>query len=181
MSPLQPAAGAAGAAGESGTQVVNAAAQAAKWVVQADGSVALVPVATGAAATGATATQVGVVGGALSGVGGQIHQMSVGGQSPENGPDSAELQGEVSFGKNVDKKIRKHIDQVRNRGPVKEDIPSPGRRGIERVQEIIRQRVAQGGGRATTFADEPAIAFEDGGVTYIFRPSGEFWTILVNR
>jgi hypothetical protein len=42
------------------------------------------------------------------------------------------------------------------------------------------ERVAKGGGRATTFADEPAVAFEDGGVTYIFKPNGEFWTILGN-
>jgi RHS repeat-associated protein len=92
----------------------------------------------------------------------------------------AEVEGEVRFGKNFDTKCRKHIDQIRNRGPVREDIPSPGRGGRERVQEIIRQRVAQGGGRATTYADEPAIAYEDGGVTYIFRPNGEFWTILRN-
>jgi len=99
-----------------------------------------------------------------------------GGQAPHG----AELEGEVSFGKNFDKKPRKHIDQVRNRGPVKEDFPSPGRGGTERVEEIIRLRVAQGGGRATTYAGEAAIAFEDGGVTYNFRLNGEFWTILVN-
>jgi hypothetical protein len=87
---------------------------------------------------------------------------------------------EPSFGKNFDKKVRKHIDQIRNRGPIKEDIPSPGQGGIDRVEEIIRDRVALGGGRAATYADEPAIAFEDGGVTYIFRLNGEFWTILGN-
>lgn len=87
---------------------------------------------------------------------------------------------EVSWGKNVDKKIRKHIDQVRNRGDVVDDIPSPGKSGIERVQEIIRQRVAQGGGRPTTYAGEAATAFEGGGVTYILRENGEFWTILKN-
>jgi len=90
------------------------------------------------------------------------------------------LEGPINFGKNFDKKVRKHIDQVRNRGATKEDIPAPGRGGIERVQEIIRERVARGGGRATTYAGEPAIAFEDGGVTYIFRRNGEFWTILGN-
>jgi hypothetical protein len=95
-------------------------------------------------------------------------------------PNATELEGEVSFGKNFDKKVRKHIDQVRNRGSMKEDIPSPGNGGIERVQEIIQQRVAQGGGRATIYAGDPAISFEDGGVTYIFRPNGEFWTILGN-
>ena len=30
------------------------------------------------------------------------------------------------------------------------------------------------------FAGESAIAFEDGGVTYIFKSTGEFWTILGN-
>jgi hypothetical protein len=40
--------------------------------------------------------------------------------------------------------------------------------------------VAQGAGRATTFAGESAVAFEDGGVTYIFKSTGEFWTILGN-
>ncbi len=90
------------------------------------------------------------------------------------------LGGPVRFGDNFDKKVRKHIDQVRNRGPVREAIPSPAKGGIERVQQIIRDRVAQGDGRGTTFAGEAAVAFEDGGVTYIFRPTGEFWTILGN-
>ena len=90
------------------------------------------------------------------------------------------LSGPVTFGKNFDTKVRKHIDQVRNRGPIKDPIPSPGKGGIERIEQIIRDRVAQGGGRATSYADEAAVAFEDGGVTYIFRPNGEFWTILGN-
>lgn len=90
------------------------------------------------------------------------------------------LSGPISFGDNFAKKVRKHIDQVRNRGGVKDPIPSPGNGGIEEVERIIRERVAKGGGRATTFAGEAAIAFEDGGVTYIFRPNGEFWTILGN-
>jgi hypothetical protein len=90
------------------------------------------------------------------------------------------LGGPVTFGSNFAKKVRKHIDQVRNRGPVHEAIPSPARGGIERVQQIIRDRVARGVGRTTTFAGEAAVAYEDGGVTYILRPSGEFWTILGN-
>jgi len=90
------------------------------------------------------------------------------------------LSGPVRFGPNFAKKVRKHIDQVRNRGPVQEAIPSPGRGGIEHVERIIRDRVAEGGGRATTYAGEAAVAFEDGGVTYIFRTNGEFWTILGN-
>lgn len=48
------------------------------------------------------------------------------------------------------------------------------------MREIIEKRVAQGGGKDTTFADQSAVAFEDGGVTYIVRPDGEFWTILGN-
>jgi Pretoxin HINT domain len=36
------------------------------------------------------------------------------------------LEGPVSFGKNFMIKVRKHINQVRNRGSVLEDIPSPG-------------------------------------------------------
>jgi hypothetical protein len=90
------------------------------------------------------------------------------------------LTGPITFGENFAKKVRKHIDQVRNRGPVREDIPSPGRGGLERVERIIRDRVARGAGRATAYAGEAAVAFEDGGVTYIFRTSGEFWTILGN-
>jgi hypothetical protein len=90
------------------------------------------------------------------------------------------LRGPVTFGENFAKKVRKHIDQVRNRGPVKEAIPAPNRGGIERVERIIRDRVALGAGRRTTYAGEPAVAFEDGGVTYIFRADGEFWTILGN-
>lgn len=86
----------------------------------------------------------------------------------------------MTWGKNVNTKIRKHIDQVRKRGDVVDDIPTPGKGGIERVQEIIRDRVAQGGGRPTTYAGEAATAFDDGGVTYILRENGEFWTILKN-
>jgi hypothetical protein len=104
----------------------------------------------------------------------------VGGAGAAGEGASAALEGEVNFGKNFDTKVRKHIDQVRNRGPVKEDIPSPGKGGIQRIEQIIRERVARGGGRATTYAGERAVAFEDGGVTYIFRPSGGFWTILGN-
>ena len=90
------------------------------------------------------------------------------------------LSGPVTFGENFAKKVRKHIDQVRSRGPVKEAIRSPNRGGIERVEQIIRDRVAEGGGRPTTYAGEAAVAFEDGGVTYILRAGGEFWTILGN-
>lgn|SRR5487761_1813375 len=88
--------------------------------------------------------------------------------------------GPLQFGENFPKKVRKHIDQVRHRGPVKDNIPSPGDGGIERVEQIIRDRVALGGGRLTTFADERALAFEDGAVTYIIREDGTFWTILSN-
>jgi hypothetical protein len=93
---------------------------------------------------------------------------------------SSSLGSPVSFGDNFVKKVRKHIDQVRNRGPAREAIPSPARSGTERIRQIIRDRVAQGAGRATTFAGESAVAFEDGGVTYIFKSTGEFWTILGN-
>lgn len=87
---------------------------------------------------------------------------------------------EPTFGENFPKKVRKHIDQVRNRAGVRENIPPPGKGGIERVRQIVCDRVAKGDGRATTFAGEPAVAFADGSVTYIFRPNGEFWTILGN-
>ena len=89
-------------------------------------------------------------------------------------------ENEPIFGENFAKKVRKHIDQVRNRAAAYEDIPVPGKGGIEHVKQIIRERLLRGGGRATTFAGEPAVAFEDGNVTYIFHPNGEFWTILGN-
>jgi hypothetical protein len=102
----------------------------------------------------------------------------------ESGPDpggpASSPSGPITFGENFAKKVRKHIDQVRHRGPVPEAIPSPGKGGMERVKQIIRERVGKGDGRATTYAGEAAVAFEDGGVTYIFRPNGEFWTILGN-
>jgi hypothetical protein len=88
--------------------------------------------------------------------------------------------GPVSFGENFAKKVHKHIDQVRSRGPTCEAIPSPAKGGVERVRSIIQDRVARGAGRATKFAGEAAVAFEDGGVTYIFKTTGEFWTILGN-
>lgn len=90
------------------------------------------------------------------------------------------LSGPVQLGKNFEKKVRKHIDQVRNRVTPPEDIPSPGKGGIKLVAEIIHERVAKGGGREATCAGETVVAFEDGGVTYIFRSNGEFWTILGN-
>jgi hypothetical protein len=37
--------------------------------------------------------------------------------------------GPVSFGENFAKKVRKHIDQVRNRGPTREAINSPAKGG----------------------------------------------------
>lgn len=101
-------------------------------------------------------------------------------ESDAGDPSSASPSGPIEFGPNFAKKVRKHIDQIRNRGTVKEEIPSPGKGGVERVEEIVRSRVAQGGGRVTTFADVPAIAFEDGAVTYIIHPDGRFWTILSN-
>ena len=69
---------------------------------------------------------------------------------------------------------------MRNREAIKDSMPSPGKGGMEAVSRIIRERVAQGGWSATTYAGEAAVAFEDGGVTYIFRPNGEFWTSLGN-
>lgn len=96
----------------------------------------------------------------------------------EHGPVT--LSGPIQFGANFEKKVRKHIQQVRRRVVPAEDIPGPGQGGTERVRQIISACVAKGGGRKTTFAGEPAVAFADGGVTYIFRPNGEFWTILGN-
>jgi hypothetical protein len=105
-------------------------------------------------------------------------------EAPTGAPNAARrpatLSGPVQLGKNFEKKVRKHIDQVRNRVTPPENIPSPGKGGFERVAVIIHGRVAEGGGRETTYAGETVVAFEDGGVTYIFRPNGEFWTILGN-
>ncbi len=95
-------------------------------------------------------------------------------------PASSSIGAPITFGENFAKKVRKHIDQIRHREPVPEAIPSPGKGGIERVEQIIRERVGKGNGRATSYAGEAAVAYEDGGVTYIFRPNGEFWTILGN-
>jgi RHS repeat-associated protein len=84
------------------------------------------------------------------------------------------------FGKNFEKKVREHIDQVRRRNGGREDIPRPSKGGAEAVERIIRERVARGNGRAGTYAREQAIFFEDCGVSYVFRTNGEFWTILSN-
>ena len=82
------------------------------------------------------------------------------------------------FGKNTEKKIRKHIDQVRNRHGIKQDIPRPRDGGNEIVKEIIRKRVEQGGGVYKPYAGQPAFRYFDGNVEYIIRPNGQFWTIL---
>jgi len=83
-----------------------------------------------------------------------------------------------TFGKNADKKIRKHINQVRYRNGLKQDIPSPGNGGNEMVRDIVRARVEQGGGVYRPYAGQPAYRYADGNVEYVIRPNGEFWTIL---
>jgi hypothetical protein len=75
------------------------------------------------------------------------------------------LIGPVKFGSNFLTKVRKHIQQMRWRGPVKDPIPPPGKGGAERAHEIIPERVSQGGGIETTYPGEPAIKFVDGGIT----------------
>jgi hypothetical protein len=64
---------------------------------------------------------------------------------------------------------------------IKENIPKSDKGGFEMVKGIIKKRVAQGGGYQSTYAGEKAIFYKDGGVTYVFRLNGEFWTILVNK
>jgi hypothetical protein len=103
---------------------------------------------------------------------------AVGDKKPEPQPAKEPKVESPTFGKNFDKKVRKHIDQVRKRHGVKEDIPEPGRGGIGRVEEIIRARVAQGGGVLEKWAGEDVIAFYDGAIKYIFRLNGEFWMIV---
>jgi len=91
------------------------------------------------------------------------------------------IQTAVRFGDNFPKKVRKHIDQVRKRyDGIIDDIPSPGKGGLDRVQEIITKRISQGGGYPSTYAGEAATFFKDGNVVYVVRESGEFWTILKN-
>ena len=86
-----------------------------------------------------------------------------------------------SFSKNFPKKVRKHIDQVRKRYNSHIDkIPSPNKGGIETVKNIIKNRVAQGGGYRSSYASQPAFFYKDGNVVYVFKENGEFWTILKN-
>jgi hypothetical protein len=100
---------------------------------------------------------------------------------PQPTMDSNKGINNLTFGKNVEKKIRKHIDQVRKRhGTQKEIIPSPSDGGIEVVQQIIRNRVSQGGGYSGIYAGESTLFFPDGNVVYVIRENGEFWTILKN-
>ena len=127
----------------------------------------------------------GGTGAAAAGLGDVVPMSMTNPDAEPTGTPNAErqpgtLSGPVQLGKNFVKKVRKHIDQVRNRVTPPEDIPSPGKGGIKRVAEIIHERVAKGGGREATYAGETVVAFEDGGVTYIFRSNGEFWTILGN-
>ena len=86
------------------------------------------------------------------------------------------------FTKNFSKKVRKHIHQVRKRNPnCVDDIPTPGKGGVEAIKNIIKKRVAQGGGRWSTYAGEPALFYKDGGVVYVLKENGAFWTILKNK
>lgn len=81
------------------------------------------------------------------------------------------------WGKNWKKKIRKHIHQMRQQHP---GLPRAGRGGLEKARDLIDVRVAQGGGRATSFAGEAAIAYESGAYSIITKPDGTFWTVLGN-
>ncbi|MGB4708013.1 MAG: hypothetical protein WBH28_06095, partial [Fuerstiella sp.] len=87
----------------------------------------------------------------------------------------------LSFGENVEKKVRKHIDQVRKRADGQIDrIPSPSQGGVDAVKNIIQERIAKGGGVKTTFGGQDVMSFNDGGVSYILKMDGTFWTILKN-
>jgi len=97
---------------------------------------------------------------------------------PGGDDDGGGEPNQCSFGKNTDKKIRKHINQVRNRHGYKQDIPSPGNGGNEMVRNIIRDRVRQGGAEYRPYSGQPAYRFHDGKVEYVIRPNGDFWTIL---
>ena len=87
---------------------------------------------------------------------------------------------DLNFGRNSDKKFRKHGDQIRNRNGVKEDIPKLNQGGRERYQQIIRDRVRQGNSYKGTYAGENARFYQDGRVVYVIRENGDFWTILRN-
>jgi len=92
--------------------------------------------------------------------------------------DSLEEPKSCKFGKNTDKKIRKHINQVRNRYGSRQDIPSPSKGGNEMVRDIVNNRVKQGGGVYKPYSGQPAFRYADGKVEYVIRPNGKFWTIL---
>lgn len=86
----------------------------------------------------------------------------------------------VTFGKNFATKVKKHIHQVRYRYGSKEDIPSPGKGGVEAVKRIIRKRILAGKGYESTYSGEPVTMYEDGKVVYVVRKNNELWTILRN-
>ena len=89
---------------------------------------------------------------------------------------------DVNFGDNFKKKARKHVDQMRKRYEGKLDnIPKLGKGGFEKIQQIIKERVAEGGGYESTYSGQKATFYPDGGVVYVIRENGNFWTILKNE
>lgn len=83
----------------------------------------------------------------------------------------------MKIGKTFERKIREHWPEfVARHG----DLPKIRRGGLEEAERLIRERVARGGGVLTTFERTPVVSYHDGPISYIFRPNGEFWTILNN-
>jgi hypothetical protein len=147
--------------------------------VAADGQTVLVPVAVGGAAT-PTGAQIGVVGGALAGAGGQRLQMSVGGPGPGDAAAEVDSNIEPTFGENFGSKIKSKLNQLRKKYPT---VREAKKGGIDDALAIAKNRVAQGGGRVGPPVGQGeicAIYFEDGPVTWVFRPNGQFWSMRKN-
>ena len=85
-----------------------------------------------------------------------------------------------TFASNFGSKIKSKLNQLRKKYP---EVRSANAGGIDDALRIAQARVAQGGGRVGPPIGQGfayAIYFEDGPVTWIFRPNGSFWSMFTN-
>ena len=111
-----------------------------------------------------------------AGLGAQTVQMAAG-NAGGNAPGTVDPNIEPTFGENFGSKIKTKLNQLRKKYPEVRDAKGGG---IEDALAIAQQRVAQGGGRVgppVGQGETAAIYFEDGPVTWVFRPNGEFWSM----
>lgn len=79
------------------------------------------------------------------------------------------------------RKVKVKLNQLRKKFP---DVPPANLGGIKAARSILEERTALGQwhlGAAVGAGEHFGIYFEDGPVTWVFRPTGSFWSMRINR